>query len=592
MTFAQVVPVRRMPINRPWLTYLIPDDTYLEAGDLVTIPLQKRQVLGVVWELSDLAPGLANIQKVVNVILDKPLMTPWQRQVCQVLAASGSVSLGDVLYSVLPKISLANYRKIFAAYKASKKIESVSSPAKDEVFWYADRVQAINWLIERASHHRSVSQVVICPTIADIEDLTAQAETHGLTCQTVHSTITPAAYAKICQRARQGEPLLIIGTLRALSLPFTGLPLITLDQEEHPGHKQTAQHPRYDTRDILNQLGRPYAATTSAPTLALYQRRPLTPPATTSNRLLISLNHPEKFNWLSEEMITVVDQALTTPGRVVCIGPRRGYASTSRCRSCGYIQVCPSCGQRVTIFRGTVDDAHCGFCQRKISLQVACPRCHGTDWTVRGLGIEQITSLIKQRWPAASVAPVVNPAVSADIAVDSYQAYHHLRAIKNLSAVIIVSGDSLLNIPDYSTAERAWQYLARIQAEVPATKFLIQTFAPDQPFWQRWLQADATAWYRHELTERQRLSLPPFTVQWIARYRGQPAIFDQVFNSLAAEKRAGWTVTKLPPLKSTINTVWRLLLTFPQQTDAKNFPWLKFFPTPWQLDRHPISWRD
>ncbi|MEK7537808.1 MAG: hypothetical protein AAB619_02460 [Patescibacteria group bacterium] len=592
MTYANVVPLRRLPPDRQWFTYRVPSNLKVAPGSLVTVPFRRQALLGVVWSLTDLSPAGYAIQPVSAVHLKQPVMTAWQRQTCQLVAATGATSLGDVLFGALPKLSLSTYQRLVNTDHAAVPA-TVTGATSRSFFWYRDRRSALEWISTWADRQGRIPAVVIVPTVQDAEEISGWLNTTGRRVAVVHAAIPPTTHAEVYRRVLSGQPFLAVGTLRALTLPFHGPPGVLLDQEEHHAHNQTAQPPRSDVRIVLESLRLPYASTTPAPRVSTVIRRRPVPPPPAGDRQLVSLDRPGGVNWITDEVAAVVDQALDRKHRIVCIAPRRGYASTTRCRSCGYVQTCPTCQRRVALFRGTVDEAICRYCRQTVSLHLTCPRCRNQEWSVQGLGLEQVAAVWQRRWPSALVAPVVNALVPADIAVDSYLAYHQLRGLPQLGPVVIICGDSLLNLPDYATSERAWQFLARLQAEHPAVPIIVQTFNPDHVFWQRWLHSDDQAWYKDEIAERKRLRLPPFAIQWIARNRESLDEVEQTRQRLTRSYPAILETRLLPPLsRPARRATHRLLLSFATAAQARRFPWRREFPPPWQVDQYPQSWLD
>ncbi len=585
MAYVNVVPLRRLPADRQWLTYTCPATMTVAPGQLVSIPLRGRQILGIVWQMNVALSGNYSAQEISQVHFSGPIITPWMMRVSQAMADTGATSLTTVLMGSIPKLTLRGLTKYFSEVPIFATIKNV--PASPDIFWYRNRQQAIQHLLEQARASEK-SKVILSPTVQDIQAIADVFAGQGQVAEIVHSKITPTAIAKLWQRLICGERLVLVGTLRALSLPFPSTPTILLDQEEHIGHKQTAAHPRYDTLTILRSLQATASITSSAPTLLTYRDNHPIPPPVSPQRQIASLNRDASFSWFTEEARQIINDTLAAHQRVICIGPRRGFASTTLCQSCQYVQRCPICGQRATLFRGVKDDAVCQHCHSTVSLHAACPNCGGTRWAVRGLGIEQIVAAAQALWPENTVAPIVSPDVLCDIAVDTYQAYHHLQSMKPVGAIILVSGDSLLNIPDYSATERAWQFLSRLEASSPTSTILVQTFDTQNVFWQRWLHSDDRAWYENELADRHRLGLPPFTTQWIARYRGPMATVEGVQRALSALSDSV-SVTRLPVSQKHPH---RLLLTFLTPEAETQFAWSEYFPYPWQVDFSPRSWLD
>lgn len=586
MRLVNVVPIRRLPTDHPWFTYQVPDSLTVQVGSLVLVPFRHRLLAGIVWD--DQVQSITGklIHSVNRVLLPYPFVTPWQRRVFTVMAETGAVSMADVLARSLPPVS----QRQLAAWPTGLLLPAPPQVEPPKKYWYRDRQQVLDWMIERIRANRSLPMVVVTPTILDAHELADLCRRYGLASQVVTSTMRTSAHQAVYRTTLTGRPLLVIGTLKALGLPFQHPPQIIFDQSEHSAHKQSAQHPRYDTAVIINQLSQPYSATTPAPLVRdflSYQ----SPPQPTGRRL-VSLDRPTAQAWLADETLMAIDQTLAGGQSILAIAPRRGYASSTRCRSCGYTLTCPTCQRRAAMFRGLSDSAECRACRTTIALPAACLRCGSTEWSIHGVGIERLTVIIKHQYPAAVVSSVASYSIPADVYVDSYLAYHQVRQLPRLGLIVILCGDALLNVPDYATAERAWQYLARLQAEFPAGPLMAQSLAPESTFWQRWMAGGDQAWYGQEIATRQRLKLPPAVVQWIARYRGSDEIMQQTRGRISQLKTGRPETVVLPQRSGRAASEHRLLLTFDVVETAKTFPVATVFPRPWQIDFYPRSWLD
>lgn len=590
MNYFDIVPLRRTPLDRSSFTYRFPGETPPEVGALVEIPFRHRPALGIVWSVV-MPPSDVTIHDITRVVLPAPLLNRWQRQVATALATSSDASLATILYSLIPKLTARTLARVFSTITEANHHELRKLPA--ERLWYQDRQQALDWIVDWHRRRQSSFRLTICPTVEDVAEVAEVLRTDGLETLEIHARRTPTETLEAWRQIRSGSVQAVVGTLRALTLPFPTEPEILLDQQEHHAHKQTAQHPRLDARVVLEMLECPYSVTTPAPSVEYFQRRGFEPPGAMIGRNFIgNLDRAGSFRWLTTEAETAIEQARQDHGRVLCIVPRRGYASAAECRNCGYAQECPKCHRRVSLFSGTAQHAICRACGTELPLTAACPRCGGTAWALRGIGVERTVEILQQQWPSLTIVPVADTQVPADIYVDSYAAYRQVRRLSNVRLIVFSNGDALLNIPDYATPERAWQYLARVRAEFPSGPILVQTFQPEQEFWQRWLHHDHQAWYRHELQERQRLGLPPFATQWILRIRPRKNEVMETQGRLQADY-PDLTFTPLPAsVRKSPTPEQRWLLTFANEPQAKSFPAGRFFPTPWLIDRHPQSWTD
>ena len=85
-----------------------------------------------------------------------------------------------------------------------------------------------------------------------------------------------------------------------------------------------------------------------------------------------------------------------------------------------------------------------------------------------------------------------------------------------VSVVGIVNADSLLNIPDFRSAERAFSMMEQVagragrRGSTPGT-VAIQTYSPQHPLFGYLLSHDYLGFYEHEIEERRLFNYPPFT---------------------------------------------------------------------------------
>lgn len=88
--------------------------------------------------------------------------------------------------------------------------------------------------------------------------------------------------------------------------------------------------------------------------------------------------------------------------------------------------------------------------------------------------------------------------------------------LPNVGLVGIIDADSLLNFPDFSANEKAFQSLmqvsgrtGRFQSRYPG-KVIMQTYRPETPLFRMASESDYEAFYQNEIAEREALGYPPF----------------------------------------------------------------------------------
>ncbi len=254
----------------------------LTPGTLVRVPLGKREVLGVVWELlpdsGDLKPAQA---RAVLGALDglAPLSATW-RQLVAFTASYYQRSIGEVALAALPPqlrelstmqlarrlkrpvaalpdtpdttdlIALsAGQARAIAEFDADTRpalLFGATGSGKTEVYLRA----AAKVLADDAS----AQVLVMVPEINLTPQLQARFEerfAHLGKAQVVamHSGLTPAQRLKSWLAAHAGQARLVLGTRMAIFASLPNLRLIIVDEEHDPSYKQQ-EGARYSARDL------------------------------------------------------------------------------------------------------------------------------------------------------------------------------------------------------------------------------------------------------------------------------------------------------------------------------------------------------
>lgn len=593
MVVAHVVPLQRLPADRPWFDYLVPPDLPVKVGHLVEIQFGRRLMPGVIWALSDQST-MAALKPINRIIQPEPVVNPWQHQTITKIADWYFVSLGHLVTSVVP-----DYPK-----KLVDQLPPPPPPLRfhqapnphERTWWYRDRQQAIkqsiDWLLKD-----DAPRVICTPTIEDLYDYEAALGDDRVFVGCLESQMGERDYRLLYERIRTGQLKKVIGTGRSLLLPFQRPPGILLDQEEHPAHRQSEQHPRLDNRQTVELIAPQAVLTAPAPSLKTFITRHPHPPSFQGQRQLAALGQPGSRDWLTPDAEQLINETLQRGKCLLAIVPHHGFAQRVACRECGWTVTCTNCGRRIRLLRRNDSQADCQACGAVVEVPTNCPRCHAVSWNLSGLGVEQFLETVRQRWPKVLVQPADQPPTDGPcITVGTYQAYR-LRGRQNSDRpVLIVSGDALLSYPDFAVAERAWAYLSRLQAVQPNSLVMVQTYEPDLAFWQRWRHGDDRSWYDDELAQRTSLVLPPAAEHWIARLpNGDKHMVEHKYREVLELVPSGVTVTILneDSARQRDRTTGRLLFQAPVGTSLRlALDWLKIFPPPWQLDPAIRGWAD
>ena len=199
------------------------------------------------------------------------------------------------------------------------------------------------------------------------------------------------------------------------------------------------------------------------------------------------------------------------------------------CRKCGFQFECPNCSAWLVEhrFRRRLECHHCGTF---VPLPETCPKCGAEHSLVPcGPGIERIAEEVAELFPEAR-----RVLLSSDLAPSISDLRETLREIEDrevdviigtqlvakghhfpgLALVGVVDGDLGLAQADPRAAERTFQLLNQVTGRAGRDAIegrgLIQTYMPEHPVIQAWLQATATNFYQREIAARRDAGLPPF----------------------------------------------------------------------------------
>lgn len=279
------------------LTYR--SETPLKNGQLVRVPLGRREVLGVVWQtLPDAGDMRPEQAKAVLGALDAlpPLDAGW-RQLVAFTAAYYQRSLGEVALAALPpQLRELSSEQLARRLKTKKKTEAQKlaelqqppkseeseaqiEPGKDQVQLSPEQAEALAQLAidprpallfgstgsgKTEVYLREAARVldadpqaqvlVMVPEInltPQLQDRFTERFAHlgAERVVAMHSGLTPAQRLKSWLAAHSGQARLILGTRMAVLASMPWLQLIVVDEEHDPSYKQQ-EGARYSARDL------------------------------------------------------------------------------------------------------------------------------------------------------------------------------------------------------------------------------------------------------------------------------------------------------------------------------------------------------
>ena len=423
----------------------------LTPGTLVRVPLGKRDVPGIVWQVggAGVAAGV-ELRAVRQALTALPPLSDAWRQLVAFAAAYYQRGLGELALAVLPpelrrldasqlgrrlaraqpppaaaadeppapllsNDQAAAVAALIGGAPATYLLHGVTGSGKTEVYLHA-AAQAL-------AAGRQV--LVLVPEI----NLTPQLEArlaerfaaHRLVSQ--HSGLTPPQRLRHWLAAHLGHADLVLGTRLAVFASMPRLGLIVVDEEHDPSFKQQ-EGARYSARDLAVYRGKlegvPVVLGSATPSLESWHRaeqgayRRLALPERIGGGALprvrlvdMNLLPRDKVgaSALSPPLLDAIQARIDRGEQSLVLLNRRGYAPVLHCGACAWKSACAHCSAWRVFHKGdrTLRCHHCGFTER---VPRACPDCGNLDIQPIGRGTEKLEEQLALSLPAARVARI------------------------------------------------------------------------------------------------------------------------------------------------------------------------------------------
>ncbi len=368
------------------------------------------------------------------------------------------------------------------------------------------------------------------------------------------------------------EPCVVIGARSSVFLPFASLGLVIVDEEHESAYKQQDPAPRYNARDAAMVLASMHGAKTllgsATPSIETYYK------ATTGRFGLVELT--ERFEGMKLPEMRVIDmsdarkkglvsgtfafeterlvnESLKRGEQSILFINRRGYAPIARCKLCGYVPKCNNCDVSLTYHRH-VDKLVCHYCATPYAVPDVCPACQEPGIEVLGYGTERVEEEVESLFGNATIARMdldtTRSKDSYENIIDSFskgksqilvgtQMVTKGLDFDRVSTVGVVNADSVINFPDFRSAERAFNMIEQVAGRAGRRNdngvVAIQTYNPSHPVLSFLLQHDYKGFYQHELAERRQYNYPPFVrvIYIYLKHRDQAAVSAMSFEYAA-----------------------------------------------------------
>ncbi|MDY3983008.1 MAG: primosomal protein N' [Veillonellaceae bacterium] len=359
-----------------------------------------------------------------------------------------------------------------------------------------------------------------------------------------HSKITLAERYNNWERLRRKDSHIIIGARSAVFAPTDDIGLIVVDEEHDTSYKQEDML-RYHARQVALWRGEahqcPVILGSATPSIESYYR------AQEGFYTLLRLPHrihqqpmPKvtlvdmkeellygNYSVFSGALVGLLRRTLEKQEQMIILLNRRGYYTFVLCRECGQTITCPHCDVSM-VYHKEGAELKCHYCDYHEPVPKVCPHCGSKKIKFFGNGTQKVEEELRRQFPGARVARLdqdvaAHKGRSEDVLEGfSKHQYDILLGTQmvakghdfpDVTAVGIVTADSVLNIPLYTASERTFDLLTQCAGRAgrgnKPGQVVIQTYNPLHYAIITSKAQDYEAFYKEEIKVRQSLLYPP-----------------------------------------------------------------------------------
>jgi primosomal protein N' (replication factor Y) len=560
MKYYLVAPIVYIGKNSEFLTYH--SDKEIEVGTAVKIELRNKQIIGIIFKETEKPTFIT--KEIGEKYFDSPILTQEMISTANWISNYYLASMPSVLQTIIPS-GIDKKRRVIKNIEASEALEKFPKLSEDQEKVFKDITEKgpqkphlifgvtgsgktevyMNLIKETLDKGKEV--IVLVPEVS----LTPQAleryqKRFGDNVTVLHSYLKETERFANWKNTLDRKKRIVIGSRSALFAPFKNLGLIVIDEEHENTYKQD-RTPKYETAKVAEKLAKEtgsYLILGSAtPKIETFFR------AKTGEIFLhnlskrfiqdkfpeteiIDMRHELKmknFSIFSEKLKEEINKTLESKKQVILFLNRRGMSTFVSCRDCGFVEKCPNCDTSLTFHFNSLDLTchHCGYNKKP---SILCPKCNSSAIKYFGTGTEKVEVEIKKFFgDKYSVGRM--DADTTKIRGSHEELYNNFAQnrvdilvgtqmiskgwdLPNVGLVGIITADTMINFPDYTSAERTFNLLTQVGGRTGRGqengKVIIQTYNPDYPAIVAAAQHDYPKFYSTEIQNREDLDYPPF----------------------------------------------------------------------------------
>ncbi len=345
-------------------------------------------------------------------------------------------------------------------------------------------------------------------------------------------------------KMRNGQAKVVIGVRGAVFAPFKKVGLIVIDEEQESSYKQF-EGLRYNARDVAlaraKLEGIKIILGSATPSMEAFynakngkfhylelKHRIDKKPLPDVEIINMTIDDKETFSF-SHKLLDSIKENISKGHQSLIMLNRRGYSPFPICTDCGYTYKCPACSITL-IYHKDTHTLNCHYCNSYLRPKNLCPHCKGTEIKYLGTGTQRIEEELHALIPELSFQRMDGDTTKKKLS--------HYRIIKQMEGKkidvllgtqmvakghdfpdvtlsAIVSADISLNLPDFRSAEKAFQLFTQLAGRAGrgnvSGKAYIQTYEPEHYVFDYMRNHDYKGFYQKEIKLRKELTYPPLS---------------------------------------------------------------------------------
>ncbi len=363
-----------------------------------------------------------------------------------------------------------------------------------------------------------------------------------------------------------GEIKIVLGARSAIFSPLVKYGLIIVDEEHDSSYKQESDF-LYNARDIAVMLANKNNSVavlgSATPSLESYYNAKeakkyeyISIKERVSGKFLpnikiVDLKNEFKSNGSSngsginnninfsdemlsdfskKEILTNIEQKR----QVLLFLNRRGFSTFIICKTCGHQFICKNCAVSMVYHKGKNNEKSflkCHYCNYTEEVPKLCPECLSDNIEPYGVGIQKLEDKVNELFGNTSKIARIDSDIGRNKKTGA-EIFNKMNAgeidiligtqivakghdFPNVGLVIVISADSLLNMPDFRSAEKTFQMLTQVsgragRGDMPGN-VIFQTFNSSNYVIQYASKHDIEGFFEKELSLRREYLYPPYS---------------------------------------------------------------------------------